>query len=129
MIYEHWSEIPESIWPCVHFKPVEIACHGTGEIEINADALDALDVFRSLLGGPVSLSSAYRSQYHNAKVGGAVLSSHTTRGSNGATAFDIKLQGREKDLIRRCGEQAGFKGFGMKYQTFVHIDMGRRREW
>jgi zinc D-Ala-D-Ala carboxypeptidase len=129
LIYEHFTEMPESVWPSIYFKPVEIACKGTGELEINQEALDALDIFRSLIGGPVSISSAYRSIYHNSVVGGAPLSSHTHRGSNGATAFDIKLQGRDKDVIRRCGEQAGFKGFGMKYNTFVHIDMGRRREW
>lgn len=128
-MFKHWDDMPESAWPCAHFQPVEIACQGTGEIAVNAEALDALDMFRSLIGGPVSVSSAYRSAYHNSRVGGAPLSSHTLRGSNGPSAFDIKLQGRDKEVIRRCAEQAGFRGFGMRYQTFVHIDMGRRREW
>lgn len=121
--------MPESAWPAVYFKPLEIACQGTGEIAVNDDALDALDMFRSLIGGPVTVSSAYRSAYHNARVGGAPLSSHTLRGAHGPCAFDIKLNGRDKDLIRRCAEKAGFTGFGMNYQTFVHIDMAKKRIW
>ena len=129
MIYGHWAEVPESVWPYKYFKPQEIACHGTGEIAINHDALSALDHFRSLLGHPVSLSSAYRSAYHNAKVGGAPLSSHTLRGSNGASAFDVRLNGEDKALLKRLASVAGFRGFGMNYNTFIHIDMGRRRSW
>jgi len=129
LVFAHWNDMPESAWPCVHFKPVEIADKGTGEIAVNIEALDALDMFRSLIGGPVSVSSAYRSAYHNARVGGAPLSSHTLKGSNGPSAFDIKLQGRDKELIHRCAEKAGFRGFGMRYNTFVHIDMGKKRQW
>lgn len=129
MIYEHWNIVPQSAWPYRYFKPNEIACHGTGELGINNDALVALDNFRSLLGSPVSLSSAYRSAYHNAKIGGAPLSSHTTRGSNGSTAFDVKLMNYEKETLRDIAERVGFKGFGMNYNTFIHIDMGRRRSW
>jgi len=129
LVFAHWDDMPEKTWPCVYFKPAEIACKGTGEIAVNTKALDALDMFRSFIGGPVSVSSAYRSAYWNSKVGGAPFSSHTLRGSNGPSAFDIKLQGRDKELIRRCAEQAGFKGFGMRYNTFVHVDMGRSRTW
>ena len=129
MIFKHWSEISESAWPYRFFKPNEIACHGTGELGMNNDALVALDNFRGLLGSPVSLSSAYRSAYHNAKIGGAPLSSHTTRGSNGSTAFDVKLMNYDKATLRDIAERVGFKGFGMRYNTFIHIDMGRRRSW
>ena len=129
MIYSHWTDVPDSAWPYKYFKPYEIACKGTGELLINHEAIAALDDFRGFLGHPVGLSSAYRSVYHNSKVGGAPLSSHTRRGSNGPSAFDVKLNGWEKSVLRRLAEQAGFKGFGMKYNTFIHIDMGRRRSW
>jgi len=124
MLYDHWSEIPAGEWPSVHFKPPEIACRGTGAVLINVEALDALDYFRSLLGSPVHLSSAFRSPYHNACIGGAPRSSHLK-----GHAFDIQLRGMDKETVRRCAEQSGFKGFGMRYKTFVHIDMGRRRTW
>jgi uncharacterized protein YcbK (DUF882 family) len=126
-LFDHWSDVPDGAWPCIYFRPDEIACKGTGELLLNPGALNALDKFRSLIGGPVSLSSAYRSAYHNAKVGGSLLSVHTAKG--GASAFDVQLLGRDKETIRRVAEQCGFKGFGLRYKTFVHMDMGRRRTW
>jgi|TARA_R110000751_G_scaffold5594_7_gene25393 uncharacterized protein YcbK (DUF882 family) len=127
--YDHWTEVPSSVWSMVYFHPEEIACKGTGSIVINEEALEALDNFRAFIGGPVSVSSAFRSTYHNAVIGGAPMSSHTVRGSNGPSAFDIKLDGRDKSVIKHCAKEVGFTGFGMKYNTFVHIDLGKRREW
>ena len=129
MLFEHFNDIPLNNWPYRYFKPHEIACKGTGQLFVNAKALAALDNLRSLLGHSIQLSSAYRSPSHNAKMG-APLSAHSLRALQGAaSAFDVRLQGRDKEVIRKVAEQCGFKGFGMNYQTFVHIDMGRRRQW
>ena len=124
MRYKQWSEIPARMWPCKFFKPREVACKGTGSILINAEALNALDELRMNLGTPIYLSSAYRSPYHTAVVGGAPKSSHLA-----GHAFDVELRGMDKAKLREEAESAGFKGFGMRYRTFMHIDMGRRREW
>ena len=124
VLFEHYNEIPLAGWPYRYFQPHEVACKGTGQILINEMALAALDNLRTLLGHSVSLSSAYRSSYHNAKVGGAPRSSHLE-----GHAFDVRLKGKDKETIRKVAEQVGFKGFGMRYQTFIHIDMGRRRQW
>jgi zinc D-Ala-D-Ala carboxypeptidase len=124
VIFKHFNEIPLNNWPYRYFQPPEVACKGTGQILINEDALGALDNLRTHLGHSISLSSAYRSPYHNAKVGGAPRSSHLE-----GHAFDVRLQGRDKEVIRQVAEKVGFKGFGMRYQTFIHIDMGRRRSW
>ena len=128
-VFEHWSDVPEGAWPCTYFKPSELACRGTNEIALNMEALDALDRFRSLMGGPIRLSSAYRSAYHNARVGGSLFSSHTLKGSHGPCAFDIRIDGRDKELIRSVAEKVGFRGFGLRYTSFVHIDLARRRQW
>lgn len=124
MRFEHYNDIPLSSWPYRYFSPNEIACKGTGQIRINNDALAALDTLRTHLGRSINLSSAYRSPYHNSKIGGAPRSSHLE-----GHAFDVRLQGHDKETIRQVAEQVGFKGFGMRYQTFIHIDMGRRRSW
>tara|TARA_R110000824_G_scaffold36098_1_gene112440 strand:- start:9209 stop:9583 length:375 start_codon:yes stop_codon:yes gene_type:complete len=124
MLFSHYNEIPIANWPFRYFKPHEIACKGTGQIKINEEALSCLDALRSNLGHSIRLSSAYRSPYHNAKVGGAPKSSHLE-----GYAFDVQLQGRDKEVIRKVAQDCGFKGFGMRYQTFIHIDMGRRRQW
>ena len=130
MIYNHFDDIPMASWHIKYFLPSEIACKGTNQIFVNNSALLALDHFRSLVGRPIKLSSAYRSVYHNAKIGGAPKSSHTMNGSHGACAFDVVLTGGlEKDVIRKAALASGFRGFGMNYQTFDHIDMGRRRDW
>ena len=124
MLFEHYDEIPLSSWPYRYFQPPEVACKGTGKILINEMALTALDNLRTHLGHSISLSSAFRSKYHNSKVGGSPKSSHLE-----GHAFDIRLQGKDKETIRKVAEQVGFKGFGMRYQTFIHIDMGRSRSW
>jgi len=111
-------------WPCNFFIPVEIACRGTDAIIIHEEALEALDEFRKELGGPVSISSGYRSPYHNAVVGGAPRSSHLE-----GHAFDVRLSGRDKGVLHRMAESLGFTGFGLNYHTFIHIDMGPRRAW
>ena len=127
MLYEHFNQIPKSLWDLKYFVPAEIACKGTGEIFVNLHALSCLDQLRSMLGYSIALSSAYRSIYHNSKIGGAPLSAHSVRG--GASAFDVILNGKDKEEIRSVAEKCGFKGFGMRYQTFVHIDIGKRRSW
>ena len=124
MIYEHYADVPRGAWPFRFFKPQEIACRGGNTILVNPKALEALDEFRRLVDSPVRLSSAYRSEYHNAKVGGAPRSSHLE-----GHAFDVRLDGRDKGWLRALAERVGFQGFGMRYQTFIHIDMGRKREW
>ena len=124
MLFEHFNEIPLNGWPYRYFRPNEVACKGTGKILVNEDALAALDNLRTHLGHSIRLSSAYRSPYHNSKIGGAPRSSHLE-----GHAFDVQLQGRDKETIRNVAQQVGFKGFGMRYQTFIHIDMGRRRTW
>ena len=84
----------------------------------------ALDELRKNIGAPIYLSSAYRSPYHNASVGGAPRSSHLF-----GHAYDVELRAMDKAKLRDEAERVGFKGFGMRYTTFMHIDMGRRREW
>jgi zinc D-Ala-D-Ala carboxypeptidase len=130
MLFEHYNDIPLDGWPFTYFKPHEIACKGTGQLFINAEAIGALDILRSRLGHPIRLSSAFRSVYHNSKIGGAPLSAHSIKARKGAaSAFDIVLEGRDKETIRKVAQQCGFKGFGMRYQTFIHIDMARSRSF
>jgi len=124
MIFEHWSNVPPHVWPCKYFKPQEVACQGTGKLLVHTGALRALDRLRHDLGTPLHISSGYRSPYHNAAVGGAPMSSHLD-----GHAFDLQLRGNDKKRIRQIAEAYEFTGFGMHYQTFIHIDMGRRREW
>jgi uncharacterized protein YcbK (DUF882 family) len=125
LIYDHWKQVPYnySVWPWKYFRPEEMACRGTGELQINNGLLDNLDFLRSNFGRPLVVLSAYRSPYHNARVGGAPLSEHLH-----ANAVDLSIADLDKELLLRLAGEAGFTGFGY-YHTFLHIDLGRAREW
>jgi len=123
--YDHWSQVPRtfSAWPWKHFRPVEMACRGTGKLSIHSGLLDRLDILRSRCGFPLGVLSAYRTPYHNAFVGGAPFSSHLK-----AVAVDLSIVGQDKKLMERIAKEEGFTGFGY-YRTFLHIDLGRPRFW
>jgi len=129
MLYHNMDDIPRSwdAWPVKYFKPDEIACRGTGEIFVNVDALVKLDNLRSRIAKPIRINSAYRSHYHNCKIGGAPFSAHSLKG--GASAFDIALDAHDKNTLIEVAANVGFTGFGMNYKTFLHIDCGRPRSW
>lgn len=120
----HHTFVRASDWHWNNFTPKEIACKGNGMIVINNDAMDKLQAFREKLGVPFSPNSAYRSLSHNRNVGGAPRSMHRH-----GRAFDIPLKsGITREDVHRIAKEVGFTGFG-DYNTFVHIDTGRKRYW
>ena len=125
MIYAHWKQVPRTYraWPWIFWTPKEIACKGTGRLLVNRAFLDGLDMVRRSFGSPLYLLSAYRSPYHNALVGGAVLSHHLL-----GDAGDLNIVGIDKFRLEKLAKEAGFTGFGY-YHTFLHTDLGRKRFW
>ena len=125
VIYDHWTQVPRTYtaWPWEHFKPKEMACRGTGKLAVEPRLLGYLDLLRGRFGNPLTVLSAYRSPYHNAKVGGAPFSSHLK-----AVAVDLSIVGQDKKQMERLAKEVGFTGFGY-YRTFLHIDLGRPRFW
>lgn len=122
--YKHYRLIPNSAWFWKNFTPKEIACKGTGELVVNFEAMDALQEFRNRVNVPVKINSAYRSQSHNKKIGGAKNSYHTK-----GMAFDIALTNSlSREKIVDIARKSGFKGIG-HYNNFVHIDIGEPRIW
>ena len=123
--YDHWSEVPRtwSAWPWHFFKPKEVACKGTGKLSINDRLIGKLDILRSRLGLPLSLSSVFRTPYYTAKCGGAPRSMHLF-----GLAADIQTVNKDRNLILELAKGLGFTGFGY-YRTFLHVDLGRKREW
>jgi len=121
--YHHYKHVNEWFWP--NFSPQEIACKGTGQLLVDYYSMDCLQRARSDLGKPFYINSAYRSEKHNAMIGGAPLSMHLT-----GQAFDISLRNiRHKESLINILELSGFTGFGINYRTFVHVDTGRIRKW
>tara|TARA_R100000781_G_scaffold53762_1_gene35148 strand:- start:3081 stop:3488 length:408 start_codon:yes stop_codon:yes gene_type:complete len=117
-VYDHWKEVPNSwaAWSWKYFQPKELACKGTGKLKISVDLLDSLEALRSKYASSLLVLSAFRSKYHNAKVGGAVFSRHLV-----GDACDISIVNRDKLLIEKLAKEFGFTGIGY-YKTFIHID-------
>ena len=59
--FDHWRDVPEGAWRWTNFSPAEIACRGSGSLQINHEALDKLQALRDRLGKPLIVRSAYRS--------------------------------------------------------------------
>ena len=123
MIFKHYSLAPwdPNRWP--NFSPKELSCPCCGEFYLDPVAFDALQALRSALRKSINLNSAHRCPFHNAKVGGAPLSMHKLK-----VAFDISVRGHLLNALLGGARMVGFKGFGF-YQTFLHVDLGRPRQW
>jgi murein L,D-transpeptidase YcbB/YkuD len=94
---------------------------GADEILIDDKLVKLLQKVRDKF-GKVSVSSAYRTEKHNAKVGGVPKSQHRY-----GTASDITLSFSSAKKLLECAryaEKIGFTGIGLdnKYQNFLHLD-------
>lgn len=84
--------------------------------------MDRLQAARDAVRQPFHIHSAHRCSLHNARIGGAPLSQHLK------LAVDISLAGHQRHDLRDALLAAGFRGIG-HYQTFIHADLGRARQW
>ena len=85
---------------------------------IDEHSMDCLQALRDLLGKPIYVNSAFRSEYWNAKVGGAKASQHLK-----ATAFDPSMRNHDPHQFEAAARECGFTSFGYYVaQGFMHID-------
>jgi uncharacterized protein YcbK (DUF882 family) len=88
-----------------------------------------LQVLRDLIGTPIQITSGYRTDSHNAKVGGAKSSQHLT-----ASAADIQATGwspLQLALLWQGMVDLGLipdGGLGV-YSKWIHVDIGKPRRW
>lgn len=125
--YESWEDVPFAEWPWANFKPVELACKGTGRLKLQRAAVDALQELRQKIGKPMRIASAYRSPEHNARVAGSPNSRHMV-----GDAFDVVMVGHDPAAFEKAAREAGFRGIGHYPESnppFMHIDMGPARKW
>ena len=109
-------------WPWRNFSRAEMACRHCGEEYYFPAFMDALQDLRDEIGKPLMITSGHRCAHWNALQGGRPLSEHLK------LAVDIDLQGHDRLQLARAAKRAGFTGIGYA-QTFLHLDMGRRRFW
>ncbi len=89
---------------------------GSGK-KMNEDFLEKLDLARSKFDKPIKINSGYRSETHNAKVGGKPQSSHLI-----GYAADLHCNNsRDRFELVDCLMDVGFNRIGVG-NTFIHVD-------
>ena len=125
LYFRHFRDVPEHLWRWKNFSTAEIACRGTGQLKLHAQALDKLQALRDRRGKPLIVRSAYRSPEHNRNVSGALRSKHMD-----GTAFDIAMSNHDTVIFAEAARAVGFLGFGTYPRSgFMHIDLGPARSW
>jgi uncharacterized protein YcbK (DUF882 family) len=118
-----------------NFSLDEFKCKDGSDIPNNAlsniiELAKNLQVLRDAVGKTITITSGYRSQKHNAKIGGVKNSQHVK-----GTASDIKVKGMTakevalviEGLIASGKMKEG--GIGI-YPTWVHYDIrGVKKRW
>ena len=107
-----------------NFQYKEFDCHGQGCCSttiIDEKLVEYIQQIRDHFGKPVTITSSYRCEVHNRRVGGATKSYHM-RGQ----AADIVVQGVSSREVAKYAESIGILGIGL-YETskdgyFTHID-------
>ncbi len=89
---------------------------GSGS-NMDSTFLNMLDKAREIANIPFKITSGFRSEEHNSKVGGVSNSSHTL-----GLAADIAVRdSRERSIIVKACIEAGFDRIGVA-KGFVHVD-------
>lgn len=107
-----------------NFQYKEFDCHGSGccsKTIIDEKLVAYVQKIRDHFGKPVTITSPYRCEVHNRRVGGATKSYHMQ-----GRAADIVVQGVSSREVAKYAESIGILGIGL-YETsadgyFTHID-------
>lgn len=89
---------------------------GSGQ-KMNESFLFHLDIAREAYGAPMRITSGFRTEAHNRKVGGVSKSSHLT----GHAADIAAPTAQDKAKILAALFDAGFRRFGIM-RTAIHVD-------
>lgn len=113
-----------------HFKVSEFQCSdGSGAVLIADELIDILEKIRTHFGKPVHINSGYRTNAHNAKIGGATKSQHCQ-----GTAADITVSGIDTYEVAKYAEtlmpSSGGIGWYNYSGGFTHVDVrSNRSRW
>lgn len=110
------------VWKGIEFfKPEEFDspdAPGSGGEHMDPAFIEKLDYLRAEIGYPLKITSGYRTDAHNKKVGGKESSAHL-----GGFAADISAPiSKHRFGLVKMALQYGVKRIGIG-QTFVHLDL------
>lgn len=114
-----------------NFVSTEFDCHGSGccpTTLIDDQLVVYLQKIRDHFGKPITITSGYRCETHNRRVGGATGSYHSK-----GQAADIVVQGITPREVAKYAESIGILGIGL-YETskdgyFVHVDTRTKKSF
>ena len=103
-----------------NFAVKEFKCSdGSDTIFIDEKLPPVLQAIRTHFGRPVYINSAYRTEAHNTKIGGAAHSQHLY-----GRAADIRVDGVSPGKVADYAELLlGDSGGVGRYNTFTHVDV------
>ena len=85
--------------------------------KMSPDLLYKLDELRELCGFPITITSSYRTEAYNKKIGGAAKSKHLL-----GIAVDLSCKNsQQRYKIVEEAIKIGFNGIGVA-KTFIHLD-------
>lgn len=115
MIVREWSDR----WP--NFSQAEMTCKSTGECKMDPAFMDRLQALRKRFGGPLKITSGYRSPAYNRMISDTGEDGPHTTGR----AVDIAIMGGEALELIGLAVEMGFTGIGVKQKgegRFLHLD-------
>ena len=108
-----------------HFRRREFACKGGdnccgGAAPVDDRLVTGLQILRSIVNRPITITSGFRCVKHNASIGGSERSQHTL-----GKAADIRCAGFTSEELAEAAERVDeFRDGGIGiYQSFVHVDV------
>lgn len=106
-----------------NFKVKEFACKdGSDVVKIDCSFVqDKLQKLRDYFKLPMTITSGYRTESYNKKVGGAKNSYHMK-----GMAFDVQISGVKPQQIAKAAEELGILGI-IEYYNFVHVDSREKK--
>lgn len=81
-----------------------------------------------IISGPLTLNSGFRSVQYNKKVGGVKSSQHMNGNAADLSWPGINPDSDDYEEFIKLAKDEGFRGIG-RYNSFIHVDVGRSREW
>ena len=121
---------PKDRWP--NFAYSELACTHTGQNNMTMDTMDRLQLMRTKLGRPITISSGYRHITHPVEARKPDGSGNPRGGAHyTGRAVDVAVRGAEALRVLEAALEVGFTGIGVKQAgegRFIHLDDIQRED-